>query len=87
MFVIDRLSTEMKINYMDLFSKSNEYNHSENKKYKEDHRLHRVFLEKEIDFLACVALEYLKDKSFDDLKDLKKLEMENKRLKEILSYE
>ena len=65
MFVIDKLSTELNVNYMELFNKSNEYNHSENKKYREDVRLHRVFLDKEIDFLACFALEYLKEQGID----------------------
>lgn len=65
MFITDKLSTELGVNYMDLFEKSNEYNHSKNREYREDTRLHRVFLEKEIDFLACIALEYLKDKNID----------------------
>lgn len=65
MFVVDKLSTELNVNYIDLFNKSNEYNHSENKKYREDMRLHRVFLDKEIDFLACFALEYLKEQGID----------------------
>ena len=65
MFITDKLSTELNVNYMELFNKSNEYNHSENKKYREDVRLHRVFLDKEIDFLACFALEYLKEQGID----------------------
>lgn len=65
MFITDKLSTELNVNYMDLFNKTNEYNHSENRKFREDVRLHRVFLEKEIDFLACFALEFLKENNID----------------------
>lgn len=65
MLITDKLSTELNVNYMDLFNKSNEYNHSVNKKIREDTRLHNIFNENEIDFLACFALEYLKQSGID----------------------
>lgn len=60
MFIVDKLSTELKVNYIDLFNKSNEYQYAKNKKFREDVRLHKIFQDKEIDLLACMALEYLK---------------------------
>ena len=61
MFVADKLSIELSVNYMELFTKSNEYHHSSAlRTVREDVRLKKVFSENEVNFLACVALEYLK---------------------------
>jgi len=59
MYVLDRLSTEMKINYMDLFGKTYTYHAGTGDK---SVLVRNVFTCNERDFLACVALEYLKGK-------------------------
>lgn len=67
MFVADKLSIELSVNYMELFTKSNEYHHSSAlRTVREDVRLKKVFSENEVNFLACVALEYLKQNNNRD---------------------
>lgn len=74
MILADKLSAELKIDYMDLYEKTNKY-HFDTRliSYREDKRLPKVFSEKDIYFLACVALEYLKDKGIDSPLDIDKL--------------
>lgn len=66
MFITDKLSTELGVNYIDLFNKLNEYNNSENKKHREDIRLEHIFNHNEQKFLACYALEFLKQNGIDN---------------------
>ena len=57
MFIFDKLSTRMEINYMDLFAKVGVYSNST---IPEESRIEKIFTEKEQIFLSCVAAEYLK---------------------------
>lgn len=80
MIIVDRLSTELDINYMDLFNKANKYNSIENKKIREDIRVHKIFKEKEVDFLACYALEFLKENGINDGQEMNNINVEKLRI-------
>lgn len=69
MFVIDRLSTRMKIDYMALYHKTINYHHAKYVYLREDLRAKIIFSEKERNFLACFALEYLKQQGNKFLPD------------------
>lgn len=60
MMVIDRLSATMGVSYADLYQKTIVYHGPGVGTQPEEKKVKLVFTDKERDFLACFALEYLR---------------------------
>jgi hypothetical protein len=62
MMVIDRLSTQLGVNYIDLYTGSLLFRQNPKNLQSKHVQLREVFTTAERDFLACLALEYLQDR-------------------------